>query len=162
MPGSAALRTSQSMRTLAKHCFPVWFVVPKSAPGMIHSMADFGTTTLVSPLYVSHPGSPTSSRMSAKQAHAPSRMDRRPHRANDRLKAVLTSCLLPTRSTFAGYTRCRFKPGILPRTAWRRLGPAWQSARHRVRLLAPASPRAAAPGSSSRAAFRPPAAGHPA
>jgi hypothetical protein len=24
----------------------VWFVVPKSAPGMIHSMPDFGTTTL--------------------------------------------------------------------------------------------------------------------
>ena len=46
MPGSAALRTSESMRTLAKHCFLVWFMVPKSAPEMIHSMADFGTTTL--------------------------------------------------------------------------------------------------------------------
>ena len=50
VPGSAALRTSESMRTLAKHCFLGWFVVPKSAPGMIHSMADFGTTTLGSGL----------------------------------------------------------------------------------------------------------------
>jgi hypothetical protein len=29
----------------SKALFSVWFVVPKFAPGMIHSMADFGTTT---------------------------------------------------------------------------------------------------------------------
>ena len=29
--GSAALRTSEPMRTLANHCFLVWFMVPKSA-----------------------------------------------------------------------------------------------------------------------------------
>ena len=42
----AAFRTSEPIRTLAKHCFLVWFMVPKSATEMVHSMADFGTTTL--------------------------------------------------------------------------------------------------------------------
>ena len=39
MPGSAILRTRESIKTLAKHCFLVWLMVPKSAPEMIHSMA---------------------------------------------------------------------------------------------------------------------------
>ena len=40
------IRTSESMRTLANHCFLMWFMVPKSATERARSIADFGTTTL--------------------------------------------------------------------------------------------------------------------
>jgi hypothetical protein len=78
MPGSATLRTSESMRTPAKHCFPVWFVVPKSAPGMIHRMADFGTTTL-DHLQPDCAGRKWSISLFNRMIHAPGRSAQRDH-----------------------------------------------------------------------------------
>ena len=40
------LRTSESIKTLASHCFLVWFMAPKSAMAFAHTVADFGATTL--------------------------------------------------------------------------------------------------------------------
>ena len=44
--GIGRIRTFESIRTLASHCFLVWLMVPKSAPAFVHTVADFGTTTL--------------------------------------------------------------------------------------------------------------------